>query len=324
MDSSWDVVRHAADLVEQGEDFALATVVWREPPTSGKPGARAVVTRDGVLHGWIGGSCTEPIVLKEAKAVLDSGEARLVLIGKPGQFGDAIEHLDGAVFRTMTCTSEGAVQVYVEPVLPSPHLVVVGHSPMAQTLVDLARVLGWRSELVAAEAFTAEAMTPASFVVLATQGHRDEESLETAASSAPAYVGLVASAKKGAGLIDFVAGRGAVPAEKLARVHVPAGLDLGHTTHREIAVAVLADLVQRRAAGELVPVSAPAMDGEIRERRTLPLLTQPEAIDPVCHMTVAATDASYPFEHEGTTYWFCCLPCNTKFSADPAAYLTEA
>jgi xanthine dehydrogenase accessory factor len=311
----WEVLRRAQELSESGEELAVASVVWRQPPSSGKQGSRAVITADGQIHGWIGGACAEPIVIREAKQVIADHEARLLLIGRPGQFGETVP--EGMAFRPMTCASEGALQVYVEPVVPTTHLVVVGRSPMAQTLVELARVLGWSADLVDGPAFSAGSVTPRSVVVVATQGHGDEEAVEAAVSGFPAYVGLVASRKRGATVLEFLAERG-LAQELVDRVQVPVGLDLGHTTHREIAVAVLAELVQRRAAGEFV-----AGTDHQRDRATLPLLAAPEAIDPVCGMTVSATDASYPHEHDGTTYWFCCLPCQTKFAANPSGYLQE-
>ena len=152
----------------------------------------------------------------------------------------------------IACQSEGALEVYVEPVLSSPHLVVVGASPMAHTLRDLARALGWHAELVDRADLADAELDARSVVVIATQGHGDEEAIERAVAARPAYVGLVASRRRGESVLGYLADRG-VPQDVLERVRVPAGLDLGHTSHREIAVAVLAELVQLRAAGALLP-----------------------------------------------------------------------
>ena len=148
-------------------------------------------------------------------------------------------------------------------------------------------------------------------VVVATQGHGDEEAVEQAVAAAPAYVGLVASRRRGEALLGYLAQRG-VPKESLARVRVPAGLDLGPTSHREVAVAILADLVQRRAAGELGCGTA-----------TLAAMEPAEAVDPVCGMKVAPDDANHPFEHERVTYYFCCAGCRHKFEEAPSAYVRE-
>jgi xanthine dehydrogenase accessory factor len=249
----WNVVEQAAELARRGEAFALATVVWRHGPSSGKEGCRAIITADGELHGWIGGACAEPVVIREARQVLAHGMPRLLLLGEPEQFGTAVP--DGMAVVPISCQSEGSLEVYIEPVEPVPHLVVVGRSPMAHTLRDLAAVLGWRAELL--DEITSADANHRSIVVVATQGHHDEEALEQAIAARPVYVALVGSRRRGETVLGYLADRG-LPAEQLERVHVPAGLDLGRTSHREMAVAILADLVRRRANGEFtaaVPVA---------------------------------------------------------------------
>lgn len=311
----WAVIGRAAALADQGEEFALATVVWRQAPSSGQQGSRAIITADGRVDGWVGGACAEPIVVREAKAVLAERAPRLLLLGTADQFAGAVP--DGMLVTPITCQSEGALEVYIEPVIPAPHVVVVGGSPMAQTLVDLAGALGWRASLATLDDFPSAGVTSRSVVIVATQGHGDEDALERAIDAMPAYVGLVASQKRGDSVIAYLADRG-VPQRLLDRVVFPVGIDLGHTTHREIAVAILAELVQRRAAGELAP---DATYDHVQERATLPVVSAPEAIDPVCGMTVAATSSSYPFEYQGTTYYFCAAGCRSRFEKNPAAYL---
>ena len=248
MNDSWDVLEEAAELARRGEAFALATVVWRQGPSSSKEGSRAIITAGGELHGWIGGACAEPAVIREARQVIESGAARLLLLGSPEQFGGAVP--EGMAVVPISCQSEGALEVYIEPVLPAPRLVVVGSSPMAQTLAKLAETLGWHADLIAGRDFGAEDADQRSMVVVATQGHNDEDVLERAAAARPAYLGLVGSQKRGTAVLGYLADRG-VPAEQLDHVQVPAGLDLGSTTHSEIAVAILAELVQLRASGAI-------------------------------------------------------------------------
>src|ERR1700752_3189165 len=246
------VLEEVGELARSGQAFALATVVWRQGPSSSKQGSRAIITADGELDGWIGGACAEPVVIREAKQVIADGHARLLLLGSPDQFGGAVP--EGMTVVPISCQSEGALEVYIEPVLPAPRLVVVGSSPMAQTLTKLAETLGWHADLIAAEDFAAADADRRSMVVVATQGHNDEEVLERAVAARPAYLGLVGSQKRGTAVLGYLADRG-VPAEQLDHVHVPAGLDLGSTTHAEIAVAILAELVQLRASGA-IPASA--------------------------------------------------------------------
>ena len=297
MTDSWEILHQAEELSRRGEEFALATVVWRQGPSSGQSGARALITADGQVHGWIGGACAEPVVVREAQRVIAERKAKLLLLGTPEQFGGSVP--DGMVAVAISCQSEGAMQIYVEPVVPTPHLTVVGRSPMVQTLADLARALGWRADVCDGPDLSAADLSTRSVVIVATQGHGDEEAVERAVSAFPAFVGLVASRKRAEAVLGYLADRG-VPRNLLDRVHAPVGLDLGHTTHREIAVAVLAQLVHLRAAGQLAPTLEPT---------TAPA----EALDPVCGMTVRADASSHPWEHDGVTYYFCCVGCRDAY-----------
>src|SRR6202011_4755634 len=213
-----------------GEQCAMATVVWRQAPSSGQQGARAIITAGGELHGWIGGACAEPVVIREAQQVMSEGTARLLLLGTPEQFGAAVP--DGMTVVPISCQSEGALEVYIEPMLPTPHLVIVGRSPMAHTLAELAGALGWRTALIDGPDFSAADAGERSMVVVATQGHGDEEAVEQAIAARPAFLGLVGSHRRGASVLGYLADRG-IPCDQLDRVRVPAGLDLGRTSHQE-------------------------------------------------------------------------------------------
>ena len=309
-----DVLAEMGELTRLGQPFALATVVWRQGPSSSQPGSRAIITAEGELRGWIGGACAEPVVIREAQQVIADGTARLLLLGTPDQFGEAVP--DGMTVVPISCQSEGALEIYIEPVVPVPHLVVVGSSPMAQTLAGLGAALGWRADLVPGPDFTAESADERSMVVVATQGHDDEDVLERAARAWPVYLGLVGSRRRGAAVLGYLAERG-VPQEQLDRVRVPAGLDLGKTTHKEIAVAIVAELVQLRASGAMAgPKGSSAKAVRSQAAEQLPEAAQ----DPVCGMTVTVTAAARPLRHDGTDYYFCCAGCRQAFEKDPAAY----
>jgi xanthine dehydrogenase accessory factor len=321
-DESWEVLERARELADRGEEFALATVVWRQAPSSGQIGARALVTADGQVHGFIGGACAEPVVIREAQRVIQSREARLLFLGTTDPDDPATAAMpEGMVYVPMSCQSEGALQVFVEPVVPVLDLLVVGRSPMAHLLAQLATDLGWSSHVVDLPELSPSDIHERSLVVVATQGHGDEEALEICARARPAFLGLVASHKRGVSLLEYLAERG-VPQELLDRVRTPVGLDLGHTSHREIAVAILAELVQLRAAGEFGPPSS-------RDVAQSHISSTTEALDPVCGMTVTV-DASgwsaHMHEHRTddgvTTYHFCCVGCRDRFAADPTPYLT--
>jgi xanthine dehydrogenase accessory factor len=273
-----NVLAEAGRLAAEGQPFALATVVNVERPASARRGDHAVVTPDGVLRGWVGGACTESTVVREALAALTEGEARVVRV----QGG---------------CESEGTIEVLVEPQLPAPLLAVIGDSPSARTLAELARTIGWR--------VSTELGQGADAVVVASMGQADENTLEAALAGDVRYVGLVASAKRGSAVLAELRSRG-LDEETLARIRCPAGLDLGPSSQEEIAVAILAELVAWRH-------TRPASATELVE-----------AVDPVCGMTVAIAGARETAVHEGRTYYFCGAGCRARFEADPARYLAPA
>jgi xanthine dehydrogenase accessory factor len=285
-----DVLIEAGRLSEAGEPYVLATVVSVRRPASAKRGDRALVRADGKLVGWVGGACSEPAVIRESLRALADGASRLLRICPPG----AAQGGDDVVIAESSCASEGTVEVLIEPQQPVPLVAVVGESPAAETLRSLLAGIGWRT--------TTDLGAGADAVVLATMGRGDEESLAAALASPAGYVGLVASARR-AGVVLAGLREAGVDEEALARVRSPAGLDLGPLPQSEIAVAVLAELVAWRRARVTSPTE---------------LL---EAVDPVCGMTVAVGPDTPTAEHEGTTYWFCCPGCRSRFAKSPAAFL---
>ena len=317
-----DVFDVARKLSERGEHYALATVVWRRGPSSGKAGYRAVITATGEVRGWVGGACAEPVVVREALQAINEGTPRLVFLGSPDELRP--EEGDGVVRVPLSCHSEGALKIFIEPVPRGPDLVVVGRSPMVHTLASLAGTLGWwttvvddggspedwpeADRVVTTLDLEAAGVGSRSALVIATQGHYDEEALERAVQTSAGWLGVVASHRRAETLLGYLRDRG-FPDEVLAAVRAPAGLDLGHVSHEEIAVAILAELVQFKAAGGLAG-SAGAMKGQ--ESAAPP---PEEATDPVCGMTVAVAGARYRVEHDGETYYFCGAGCQASFEA---------
>jgi xanthine dehydrogenase accessory factor len=273
-----NALAEAGRLAAEGRPFALATVVGVERPASARLGDHALVTPDGALLGWVGGACTEPTVVREALAALADGEARVVRV-------------EGR------CASEGTIEVLVEPQLPAPLLAVIGESPAARTLTELARTIGWR--------VSSELDHGTDAVVVASMGQADEETLEAALSGPAGYIGLVASSKRGSAVLADLRARG-LDEETLTRIRCPAGLDLGPSSQEEIAVAILAELVAWRH-------TKPGSTAELVE-----------AVDPVCGMTVAIAGARETAVHDGRTYYFCGPGCRSRFEADPARYLAVA
>jgi xanthine dehydrogenase accessory factor len=286
-----DVLIRAGQLAAAGEPYALATVVNVVRPASTKRGDRALITPDGAISGWVGGACSEPLVIREALRALAEGEPRLVRIGPPGSTGEGAAA--DVVLAESSCASEGVVEVLVEPQRATPLLAVLGESPAAATLRELAQTIGWR--VVSALDDGADA------VVVASMGHGDEEALTRALAGRAGYVGLVASARRAATVLDSLRAAGLDEAA-LARVRSPAGLDLGPSSQPEIAVAILAELVAWR------------------HTRDEPVAALVEALDPVCGMTVSVAGARITAVHDGTTYYFCGEGCRRRFEADPARY----
>lgn len=309
-----------ARLAGERVPFVIATVVWRRGPSSGREGAKAVVTADGKLHGWLGGACAEPTVIKEALQALIDGQPRLLQLGPPEEFGT--KQGESVVSVPMACESEGAMEVYLEPELPSPQLVVIGRSPGASALVQMGEVLGWRSTLVddggqadahphltnVATSLDLETLEVGErdFVVVATQGHYDEKALQAALGTPAGYIGLISSRKRAGSVMEYLRDSG-VGDEALSRIHAPAGLDLGSLPNEKIAVSVLAEMVALQAAGGLA---------------TGVLTAEPEeAIDPVCEMIVNVETARWTFDYQGSTYYFCAPGCRKAFENDPASYV---
>ena len=322
----------AADLAHREEPFVLAVVVRRRPASSSQAGDMALITAAGGFHGWLGGSCTQPTVVREARSALSDGRPRLLALTPEAgpEFGD-LERRPGVVVFPMTCHSGGTVEIYLEPILPAPRLVVFGASPTARALVRLAKAMGYTVVAVAADTAAAEretfpeadevltdlgalaqrAFPRPPFAVVATMGERDEESIQAALALRPAYLGVVASARRFAQMRQTLLSSG-VSEEALAGIRSPAGVAIGAQLPEEIALSVLAEVVERRRAAEVVSEPAPMAEATVAPAT---------ALDPVCGMTVEIAGARHVAEHAGQTYYFCCAGCRTRFLAEPARYV---
>ena len=312
----------AAELLAKDEPFAVAEVVRYQAPISGKPGDKAIIVADGKMWGWIGGGCAQPVVVKEALKALTDGQSRLIRIS-PSSSPE-----EGIIDYAMTCHSGGTLDIFIEPVLPKPRILVLGRSPIARTLVTLAKTIGY-AVLVAAPDADRESfrdvdlvqtnfdlngvkITPQTFVVVSTQGEADEEALEAALNTGVSYVALVASKKKAGKVLDDLKERG-IDAEKVRRVRAPAGLDIRASSPEEIAVSILAEIVQVRNSKAANSVST----------RELPELKQ-EARDPICGMTVDVSTAKYKSDFQDVSFYFCCAGCKQTFDKHPQKYVLAA
>jgi xanthine dehydrogenase accessory factor len=328
-----DYLQQALALQRAGKAFVLATVVRAERPTSARPGAKAIVTADGEMRGWVGGSCAQPSVIREALKALSDGQPRLLRLCPAEQLGRAPQ--TGTVEVALTCISGGTLEVYIEPHLPKPVLLVVGHLPVVEALSALAKGLNYEIAVVGLDA-TRERFPQAdtvldrldfahfdpdehTYVVVASHGNYDEEALEWALNTRAGYVALVASPRRGESVRAYLRDSGLSDAQ-LARLKCPAGLDLGASQPEEIALSILAEIVQSRrrqqasVADGTEPVPQPAAEAPAAPA---------EARDPVCGMMVEVATARYTSQYAGQMYYFCAAGCRRLFEKEPAKYLVN-
>ena len=268
MDRASDILDTISSKKSAGVPFALATVVRTVAATAAKAGAKAVILPDGTIsEGWIGGGCARAAVLKAARDALLDGKSRLVSVQPPdaleGGGHKAGEEEGGVRFANNMCPSQGTMDIFIEPVLPRPDVVICGSSPVAVAIADLARRTGFAVTVCAPaaeqgafgdadrriEGYALPVNEPAArYVVVSTQGRGDEAALSAALAVDADYVAFVGSRKKAQALKAALAERG-VAAERLAKLKAPAGLDLGAITPDEIAIAILAEIVAVRRRG---------------------------------------------------------------------------
>jgi xanthine dehydrogenase accessory factor len=319
-----DLLAIASRLAARDEAFAICTVVRREPPSSARVGDTALVTGSGQVFGWAGGGCTRSTLLREALRAMADGEARLLSLSPdPGEV-----QRPGMVALPMTCKSGGTVELYVEPVLPVLRMVVFGNTPAARATARIAHAMGYRTDVIDPDAaevdfpegtrvrprLDGENDMPAAHVLVATMDERDPEAIEAALRLRPAYLGVIASRKRFAELRDALAARG-VDRDALDSIVAPAGMNIGARTPEEIALSVIAQIVERNCRATSQEATAGARPGAEARR---------EAVDPVCGMTVAVSGARHVAEVDGQSFYFCCAGCRTAFLADPAKYRGKA
>jgi len=328
-----DFYNQIQTLRNTGNPFVIATVVRAEKPTSAKVGAKAMITEDGKLTGWIGGSCAEPTVKREATKALQDGQPRLIRLCPPEKLGQAPQ--EGVIEIALTCISGGTLEIYIEPQLAQPHLVVVGHLATAEALVRLGKGLGWRVSLLGLEVtrerfpeadqlideldFSKLSLTKNSHVVIASHGNYDEDMLVAALQSEAPYVALIASKKRSQAILQYL-NESNLTQEQIARLKYPAGLDFGAVTPEEIGLSILAEIIQRRRHGNEENMTEPNKKKEPVDTEAVT-----EALDPVCGMTVEIATAHFISEYNGKTYYFCAAGCKRSFDKEPGKYVqTEA
>lgn len=314
-----------SSLRNSTEAYATAMIVRRKIPSSGKPGDQAVITANGQIHGWIGGGCTRGIILKEALLAIKDGKPRMVHISpdaKPNSSSSTKTY-------SMTCQSGGEVEVYVEPVLPKPQIILFGTSHIAMALAKLAGVMEYRvtavmhdpdknafptvDELVNIKEWAGNDLQDNAYIVVCTQGEGDVEALLKAISLNRPYLAFVASRKKAASIYGDLRQQG-IQNNQLKTIRTPAGLDIQAKLAEEVAISILAEIIEdfRKVPTEV----------EAKPTEELILTNADFYMNPVCGIPVQKSTAKHVLEHKGENVYFCCDGCKVTFEKEPDKYVT--
>jgi xanthine dehydrogenase accessory factor len=285
---SGGLARRADELAAARVPFVAVTAVRAQHPTSVRPGDTAVVLADGTIEGFVGGACAQSSVRLYATRVLETGEPLLLRL-EPG--AGTTEDAEGVVVAHNPCLSGGTIELFLEPRLPPPRVVVAGDAPIARALEELGRAAGY--DVVRGDPAELDPQPDDAAVVVASHGIEEERVLTAALERGVGYVALVSSEKRGSAVRDSLE----LPPELRARLHAPAGLALGAQTPVEVAIAILAQLVAETRAQPALPVEVPAT-----------------AIDPICGMEVAVSDATPQLVAGGETFYFCCEGCRSAYA----------
>lgn len=330
----------AQELLDQNMPFVMALVVRAEKPTSGKPGDKALITAKGDMYGWIGGSCSQPTVIREAMKALKEGKSRFIRLSPDPS---KLTPRDGLIDLPITCFSGGTLEIYIEPQYPQPRLLVIGNLPVARALASLGKVMNYdvvmvdpdnngqnlddTAQIVTSLTDIAQHIRPDTYAVVATHGNFDETALEQVLKAHPRYIGVVASHKRFQSILEYLRLQG-LDESDLARIKAPAGLDIQAQQGDEIALSILAEIVQYRRNAQaadtwdITPPEAVPVEAAPTEQP----VAQPEpasgiAIDPVCFMEVEIATAKFTYDYEGKTYYFCAPGCKMAFRKNPEEYL---
>ncbi len=312
-------IQRASELEKKSIPFAIATVIDTVAPTSAKPMAKAIITLDRKMEGWIGGGCARDTVIDEALYCLKTGMASVLRLS-PEQLSDGNVSYKKEIF--LACESGGTLEFHIEPVLPMTKLVIYGNTPTVSALVKMAEILNYEiytmapgiskmdlpDGVIKKEEFSI--IEGQCVAIVATQGDGDLKALKAAVASKPEFLSLIASKKKTNTLLKQLENEG-IEKDMIGSIKFPAGLDIGAITPQEIAVSIMAELVQqKRAAIHRDEIILEVKDPEDGKEK-----------DPICGMLVSPQTADSFSEFEDIIYYFCCGGCKEKFEAEPVAYI---
>jgi len=339
------ILAAAARLRAANIPFSLVTVVRCESPTSAKTGAKAIVEADGLIQGWIGGGCAQPAVIETAKQAIIDGEPRLIRISPESE--SVIE--EGITGFASSCLSGGTLDIFIDPIIERPKILIMGVAPVAQTLCALASRVGFTvsvfspsvdrkqfpdaTQIIEDVELAKSSVCSSTFIVVATQGQSDKSSLEMALGSEADYITFIGSQRKSAKLLQSLKDKGG-DKKRIEAVIAPAGVALGAVTPEEIALSVLAAVVKtyrKRRAALVSEKSLPANSVDkhsvssccSEKTAATEISTIKEQLDPVCGMRVDTARSESRFEFEGQSYYFCCQGCQNKFATNPGKYLAS-
>lgn len=314
------------EFKNSAEAYAMAIIVRRKIPSSGKPGDKAIITADGHIYGWIGGGCTRGIVLKEALLSMKERKPRFVSIS-PTKKKRTDE--DTKIYA-MTCQSGGEVEIYIEPVLPKPQLVIFGTSHIAKSLAKVAKAIDYQVDVVMSVAdknvfpeansvisikdLGTNEIKSSAYIVVCTQGEGDAEALQKALSIKSSYLSFVASRKKANAIFTEVRGMG-INFDQLKTIKTPAGLDIGAKMPNEVAISILAEIIQHyRAVDEIA-------ESKEEKKEEIILKNDDFFINPVCNIPVQKSTAKHVINYKEKDYYFCCDGCKVSFEKAPEEYV---
>ncbi len=319
----------------KGNNFAVVQVVDRVAPSSGKIGDKALVLESGELIGWVGGGCVRGIVIKEALEVIRARRFRRIRISPEGGTRETADYKE----YVMSCQSKGTVELLIEPMISQPELIVVGKSNIARKLVALAAASDFKVSVMAVDAesqmfpkaqavydtvdFSPVKVLENTYVIVTTRGENDDQSVKKALESGAHFVGFVASAKKAADLKDTLAKAG-MPEEVINRLRSPAGLDINAKLASEVAISILAEIIDDFRNAGVKPVrSQQQQKTEPAEEETTAgsAFEEEYYINPVCQVPVSKRNPKHIVEYKGELVYFCCDGCKVSFDKNPAQYI---
>jgi xanthine dehydrogenase accessory factor len=334
-----DLMLRMEEQLAKGSNFAVAQVIDRIAPTSGKVGDKALILETGELIGWIGGGCVRGIVIKEALDVIKTKRFRRVRISPEGGMRET------STFKeyVMSCQSKGTVEVLIEPVIPQLELIVVGKSNISRKLVTVANAADIRVTVMSKDAdlqmfpeahrilehvdFESFKNMSNTYVIVTTQGDDDENSVLKAMKTAARYVGFVASKKKSEDIREFLLNHG-VSKERLSELRSPVGLDINAKLASEVAISILADVIDHFREGNSSFANSSAEKDFVAHEETPKTQTPEEKkfeeeyyINPVCNVPVSRTSPKHVLEYKGEKVYFCCDGCKVSFEKNPAHYI---